>query len=555
MTDPDEPSADAVPPPAVRTPRRWAPNLVWLVPLVAVIAAALLVVRSYLAAGPTITITFKTAEGLDAGKTEVKYRDVVVGRVTAINLSEDRDHVVVKVDLTADASGLAVEGSKFWIARPRVDMAGVSGLGTLISGAYVGVDGGDSTVSRKKFEGLEVPPAVTSDRVGKRFVLNAADLGSLSIGSPIYLRRVAVGRIVGYELAKDGKGVSLQGFVDAPNDVFVNSETRFWNASGVDVSVKPSGLRVQAQSLATIIAGGIAFQNKDGATGGPVADGAAFKLYESADDAFALPDGDPLKVRMHFAQSTRGLSTGAPLDFRGVELGTVSAIVPQYDTVTRAFSTEVTAVIYPTHLGAAYDTLRSAAGDASTPPAAVFANMVRDGLRAQLKTANLITGQLYIAVEMDPKAPPVKEVAATEPLDIPTTPGGFDEIQMQVASIVKKIDAVPFDQIGRETRDTLERAQSLLARLETEVAPEATGTLREAQKTLRSTQAALSEDSGLQTDVRQTMTELERAARSLRALGDYLQRHPESLLRGKRENAEPVVQPPLKLSPELETKP
>ncbi|HKY89894.1 MAG TPA: MlaD family protein, partial [Nevskiaceae bacterium] len=457
MTD-QEPNADAVPPPAVRTPRRWAPNLVWLVPLLAVVAATLLVVRSYLAAGPTITITFKTAEGLDAGKTEVKFRDVVVGRVTAIQLSEDRNHVVVKVDLTADAAGLAVEGSRFWIARPRVDMAGVSGLGTLISGSYIGVDGGDSTVTRKKFEGLEVPPAVTSDRAGKRFVLNAGDLGSLSIGSPLYLRRVAVGRVVGYELAKDGKGVSLQAFVDAPNDAFVNSETRFWNASGVDVSVKSSGLRVQAQSLATIIAGGIAFQNAEGVTGGPVADGATFKLYDSADDAFALPDGDPLKVRMHFAQSTRGLSNGAPLDFRGVELGTVSSIVPQYDARTKTFSSEVTAVIYPTHLGAAYDALREAAGGSTTPPATVFAGMIRDGLRAQLKSANLLTGQLYISVEMDPKAAPLKEVAAVEPLDIPTVAGGFDEIQMQVADIVKKIDAIPFDEIGREARDTLERA-------------------------------------------------------------------------------------------------
>lgn len=546
---------DAVPPPAVRKPRRWTPGLVWLVPVIAVIAGIVLVVRSYLAAGPSITITFKSAEGLDAGKTEVKYRDVVVGRVTKIRLAGERDHVTVGVDLTADASGLAVEGSKFWVARPRVDMGGVSGLGTLISGSYIGVDGGDSSVSKRKFEGLEVPPAVTSDRVGKRIELTSSDLGSLSIGSPVYLRRVAVGRIVAFELAPDGKSVRLQAFVDSPNDRYVTTGTRFWNASGVNVSVKPSGLTVEAESLATIIAGGVAFQTPDDAPGDPAKDGASFTLYDDAAAAFAQPDGTPLTIRMRFTQSTRGLGNGGSVNFRGVELGTVTSIVPQYDPSTKAFSSEVTAVIYPKHLGAAYDALRAANGGDATPPPAVFAAMVRDGMRAQLRSGNLITGALYVALDIVPKAPPVTQTVASEPLDIPTVGGGLDELQEQIAGIVRKIDAIPFDKIGRNANETLESAHSLLLHLDTELAPEVGDTLRQAQGTLKTAQDALSENSGLQTDVHRTMTELERAARSLRALGDYLQRHPESLLRGKQENAEPEMKPPLKLSPELEQKP
>lgn len=321
-----QPSLDSLPEPIITSRRRVA--WVWLVPVIAVIIGLVLLVQYLMALGPTIVIKFETADGLKADQTELRFKDVVAGRVADIRLSDDRSHVEVEVSLTPAAAALAVEDSRFWVVRPRADLGGVSGLDTLLTGAYIAVDVGMSKEPAREFVGQEQPPRVLNNQEGRRLTLRADALNSLSIGSPIYFRGIVVGRIVGFDLDEGGDGVTLQGFVEAPYHQNLRATSRFWNVSGVDVSLDAGGLRVNTESVLTLIGGGVAFYNpKDGISTLPrepenpeaasEVDALAFALYDSEVDARAKADPIVLDTVMRFAGSMRGLTVGAPIDFLG----------------------------------------------------------------------------------------------------------------------------------------------------------------------------------------------------------------------------------------------
>ncbi len=545
MTDTDRENLPDLPEPVVAHRRRWTVSLIWLVPLVAAVIGLSLAIGAYLSAGPVITITFQSAEGLQAGKTEVKYKNVVIGKVSTISLSEDRSRVAVEVDLDKKASSFARKGTRYWVVRPRVGLGGVSGLGTLFSGAYIGADTGTSEESQYTFEGLETPPPLTHGEAGTSFMLKSSDLGSLDIGSPVYYRRIQVGRVVAYHLDKDGSGVTLQVFVGSPNDRFVTRDARFWNASGIDVSVGAAGVKLNTESLATVLAGGVAFRSppNDGDST-PASAQASFRLYADETSAMAPLDGPAVRVRMRFHQSVRGLAVGAPVDFLGITLGEVKSITLDYDSKAKRFPVDVVAVIYPERLGRAHDRFVERTGDKyANNPGALLGILVKHSLRAQLRNGNLLTGQLYVALDFFPNAADVGFDPSAQPLDVPTVPGSFDKLQEQLASIVDKIDKVPFDSIGKNLDASLHGIDTLLKQFNNELAPEARATLEQARATFKSASEALSGGSPLQQNVGQTLQELQRAARSLRVLSDYLGRHPDALIRGRRNTDPPPPQP------------
>ena len=526
-------------PEAITVPRsRWLPSLVWLIPLVAALIGIGLVVKSIAGRGPTITISFTTAEGLEPGKTNVKYKDVDIGSVKTIRLSKDHARVVVEVQLSKQAEDFAVTDTRFWVVRPRIGTSGVSGLNTLLSGAYIGVDAGRSKDSRTEFVGLETPPAVTGDEKGHRFTLHGGSLGSLDIGSPVYYRRVEVGHVVGFALDKDGKGVTINVFVDAPYDQYVGENARWWHASGVDLRLDSSGLKLNTQSLATVVVGGLAFQSPPNEAIGPEAsDGSTFYLARDEAEAMREPDGPPLTVVMRFNQSLRGLSVGASVDFRGIELGEVTAIGVEYDPKARNFTMPVTMNLYPDRLGSRFRASMEIASEAARME--LLRKLVSNGLRGQLRTGNLLTNQLYVALDMFPKAAPVQIDASRTPLELPTVPNTLDELQVQVADIARKLDQIPFADISKNLNGTLKNADSLFKQLDTQLAPQARETLAAAQKTFGTAQATLQQDSPLQSDMRAALGQLTQTLQSLNALADYLERHPESLLRGKSKDSQP----------------
>ncbi|MEJ1167181.1 MlaD family protein [Variovorax sp. CCNWLW186] len=536
----DNRAPPGLPPPRVVRRRQWLPSLIWLIPIVAALVGVMLIAKILMERGPEIVLTFNTAEGLEAGKTAVKYKDVQIGTVQSLRLARDRSHVRVIVQLNNEAKSFTAEDSRFWVVRPRLDTSGISGLSTLLSGAYIGADAGVSTETASEFKGLEVPPIVTRDASGQQFLLRATDIGSLDVGSPVYFRRIKVGQVAAYELDGDGRGVTLRIFVNAPYDKFVGVNTRFWQASGIDAQLSASGFTLRTQSLATILLGGIAFKAPDDAMGPLAKENTAFTLAEDETTAMKEPDGPPQTLLMYFNQSLRGLTPGAPVDFRGVVIGEVKSIGVEFDRAEREFRMPVLVQVYP-------DRLRRRAGESGVESRATQQERLRflaeKGLRAQLRNGNLLTGQVYVALDFFPKAPPAKIDVTKNPIELPTMANSLDEIQSQVQEIASKLNKVPYEQIAADLRTTLTTLNKTLTsteqavtRINNDVTPELAAAMKDVRKTVNNAERTLADDSPLQQDMRQTLRELTRAAGSVRVLTDYLERHPESLLRGKPDD-------------------
>jgi paraquat-inducible protein B len=376
------------------------------------------------------------------------------------------------------------------------------------------------------------------------FVLRATDLGSLDVGSPVYYRRTRVGRVAGWTLEPKNDELTVQLFIESPYEPLVTQRARFWNASGLDLTLNANGLTLNAQTLTSVITGGIAFERLPGGeTLPPAPAGSRFYLFKDRKAAVAPPDGPALTIRMVFDQSVRGLTVGAPIDFLGIEIGSVQAMTPQYDARRKRFPMEVMADIYPLRLGSARAAMLQGAATAPDADVRLLKMLVDNGFRAQLRSANLLTGTQYVALDFTPKAAHATlDTSGPEPT-VPTVPGTLSELQPQIAEIVAKISKVPFDEIGRDLQGTLRQAQTMIRQL----TPEAQKALAEVQRTLGSVQESLNrldrnlldESAPMQRNVEQTMIELQRTAQSLRVLGDYLQRHPEAILRGKR--ADPAL--------------
>jgi len=528
-------------PDAVAEPKnRHSLQLVWLIPIVAAIIGGTLAVRTYLQKGPEITITFKTGEGLEAGKTKIKYKDVDVGVVKEITVAENLDNVIVTAELKKETKPYLVKDTRFWVVRPRISGGNVSGLETLMGGSFIRIDVGKSSQSQLDFQGLESPPAFTTNEPGSLFLLHSADLGSLDIGSPLYFRRIKVGQVASYELDKGGSGVTFKVFVAAPYDQYVRTNTRFWNASGIDLTLGASGVKLNTQSLVSILIGGIAFQTMD-ETGEapPSGPNTAFTLFATRDEAMKHRDTVRQSYVLIFNESVRGLSVGAPVDFRGVPVGEVTGINLEMDPQTKEIVMLVYIQYYPQRIRSRVIGSIPSLKEHET----IIDKMVERGLRAQLKSGSLLTGQLFIALDFFPKAPKAKVVWNSNPPQFPTTPGSLVEMQASLTQIMKKIEKLPLEEVVVEVRQavktldqTLKNTDKLVQRFDADLMPEARASLEEARKTLGAAKQTLSPDAPLQHDLREALRELTLTLKALRVFTDYLDRHPESLIRGKQED-------------------
>jgi paraquat-inducible protein B len=576
-TDPtDFPQAVAVP------KKRMRLSVVWIIPLVAAAVALGIAVQSYLSKGPTITILFKVAEGLEAGKTFIKYKDIKIGQVAAVRLSDDYSKIEVTAKIDKHAEGLIVEDSKFWVVQPRVTLSGISGIGTLFSGNYIGIDPGKSKNKSKQFVGLEIPPAVTGGQPGREFVLRADDLGSVGIGSPLYYRRLNVGQVIAYDLGKDGKSFEIKVFVNLPYDQFVLPDTRFWQAGGIDVSLGANGLTVRTQSVLSVLVGGIAFEPPlDAAGSEPAAANAVFTLYSDRTAAFAKVETEVQRYVLHFSESLRGLSVGAPVSFLGIPVGEVTYSGLEFNPGTSGIHPRVEIVIYPNRFIAQAPRGTAPLVRSMTRQArqAILQRLIDRGLRAQLQTGSLISGQLFVALEYFPDAPKARIDRTHEPPEFPVVPGGLAPFETKLLNILTKLEQMPLEEISgdlrkvlgtldqglqdvnrmvtrvdgeivpevKKTLGTLDRAlqdaDKILVHVDAEVVPGVKKTMEDLQRSVAAAQrvlantdtALLGPDAPAQQDLRDALQEIARAARGIRLLADYLERNPESLLRGKAQ--------------------
>jgi paraquat-inducible protein B len=549
MTEPANSGLDDLPA-AVPAQSRWSRlPLIWMLPVVVILAGVFVVIYEELAQGTSIDIRFHNAEDLEADKTKIRYKDVEIGEVRDIHVSKDRKEVIVTAMIHRDASEYLVDDTRFWVVRPRVSAAGVTGLGTLVSGAYISVEVGKSAKGSKHFVGMEVPPIVTADLPGREFVLHAEDLGSLSIGSSVFYRHLAAGQVVGYTLDPSGNGVTLKVFIDAPFDTYVTGGTRFWQASGVDMSITSDGVKLRTESLTSILQGGVAFQSLPDSAPTAVPADTAFTLYPDEDRAMRPIETEIQTFVMYFKGSLRGLSAGAPVELHGIAVGEVKSVDVEYDQDAGSLHFPVVVELYPQRIrgSKARDAQPHAAKNGpATGSRALVDSLVAHGLRADLKTGNLLTGQKYVDLDMHADAAVEKVGWNEQPSVFPTVSNGLDEIQDSVGSIARKLNKVPFDQISyrllstmTSLEQTLKSTDQLMRHVDGSIAPQVEATLAEAQAAMKNAKDLLAQDAPLQSDLGATLLQLARAAKSVTALVDYLERHPEALLRGKPAGESP----------------
>jgi paraquat-inducible protein B len=529
---------------AVAAPKgKWSLHLVWLVPIVSAVIGGWIMVQSVLDKGPTITITFRAAEGLEPGKTKIKYKNVDVGEVKRVSISEDLSHVIVTADMVNNFASHLVEDTRFWVVRTRVTGGQVTELGTLFSGSYIGLDVGKSQEPKRDFDGLEVPPIITGDVAGRQFVLRGTGEGALDTGTPIYFHRVPVGKVLSTDLDADGTAVMTRIFITAPYDRYVTTNTRFWNASGVDVTVDSAGLKMHTQSLLSIVVGGIAFDAPPHTAAAPqAAEHTSFVIYPDRDLAMKRSDQGTLHFVVNFTESLRGLSIGAPVELHGLPVGEVVDIDLDYNAKTGTYRFPVELAFYPDQLArhARPDNTKMDPTQALTRPEVDA--LVTRGLRAQLTTGSLLTGQLFVALDFFHDAPKASVHWEAFPPELPTIPSSLASLQHSLSHFAQKLDKLPMDALIADLRHTLGSLQEMLRsadalaqRLEKQVVPQVDDTLQEFRRTLVATERLLAADSPVQQDVHDALHQLGRAAQSLHDLAEFLEHHPESLIRGRKE--------------------
>jgi paraquat-inducible protein B len=555
-SDPSGPVPES--PPSLES-RQWVGlPWVWAVPVVAAIIAGWLGYRALIERGPTITISFPTADGIEPDRTTIRYKNVELGRVTGIGLTLDGSRVVVTAAMRREAEPRLRADTEFWVVQPRITPSGITGLTTIVSGAYIGMLPGKNESGARTFTGLETPPPKDGLVGGREFALVADRLPSISDQSPVYYHGVQVGEVTGHELSDRDGSVMVRIFVYAPHDSLIRSASRFWASSGVQLEVGGQGLKIATESLLTLIAGGIVFDTPEPAlSGSPSAPGSTFRLYADRQAAEEAAERVRVSYRLFFPDSLRGLGVGTPVELRGITVGRVSEVRLEYDPREDTIRIPVTVEIEPDRIAMPDEPSRR---DPIEETNRIFESLVAQGLRARIVSGNLLLGQRVVELDFVANAPPARLVLAKPYPELPTVAGGgFEEIASSAGRLLDKVSALPLDRLVGEIRNMVTHADGVIAspdvkhslheldrtlanteRLtrdaQTQVGP-LFASINSAADQLKATIALLGSDPRSSNDLMRTLTELKDAARSIRVLADYLERHPESLLRGKPQEA------------------
>ena len=562
----DQPQAPGPPPHATvksKVDRGWRLSLIWAIPVVTALVGLWLVWHTLASRGPVVHITFDSAEGLIAGQSHVKHKDVDMGLVQKVALSKDLQHVVVTVQMTREADPLLTDKTKFWVVKPRFFAGAISGLETLVSGSYIEMlPPAKPGEAAHDFTGLETPPVLQTDVPGKSFLLHAPRIGSISLGSPVFYRDLDVGEVLGWDIGDMARSVTVHVFVRAPYDKYVHDDSRFWNASGASVSLGPNGVQLQLESLRALVLGGIAFETPNRGEAAPVSPNLhEFPLYSDKQAADSANYAQRIACVAYLTGSVAGLAPKAAVTLHGLRVGEVESVKLKYDKQRND-------VVVPVHFylepGRIADlTLASGAGLDKQ-----MDDLVQRGLRVQVESTNLITGQKQLAVALYPDAPKATLEKQDGAYVIPVLPGGSNgDLSSSAGALLSKLDSIPFDQIGRNLNALLAGAnglvnssglqesvaslqasmkdlQTLVHRLNTASGPllkdlpQMAGQLDTAVKNLNGLVKSFNQgyggNSGLHNQAARLLAQLNEAAQSFQAFADLLQRHPEALIRGRR---------------------
>ena len=538
--------------------KSW-PSMVWLIPLITACIGGWLIFKTISETGPQIEITFKTAEGIEAGKTKIKYKEIEIGVVDAVEFSPDFSRVILKASMEKAAAKFLGQGTQFWVVMPRLSLRGASGLTTLLSGVYIETEPGQGRL-QKRFKGLDNPPVVRAGVDGTKIVLLAGNLGSIDTGSPVYYQGILAGEILGWELGNDQKSIFINAFVKAPYNKMIKSSTRFWNISGMDVSIGSEGVSVRTQSLQSLLYGGIAFETPDTLDAATQnVEGLVYTLYDDYEHIHEAAFIKKIAFILFFEGSVRGLKVGAPVEFKGIKVGMVKELRLEFNNQDATFRIPVLIEIEP-------ERIVSNDEDAILSLPQTVNRMIEQGLRARLQTGSLLTGQLYIELDMHPDTPVRLVNADSRFPELPTIPDNLEQMTNSIKRVLAKMEKLEIAQIGSEFLKTLQGTnklihkpeldkavddfgqslhllQTILYKLDQRVEPIAANlenaigaghkTLEKAQTTLGLIDEVLKPGSPLQHRVFELSEELSEMARSIRTLVDMLERNPNAIIFGK----------------------
>jgi len=512
-------------------PRQISP--IWLVPLVAAAIGLWMVWHGYATRGAQITITMETAEGVEAGKTLIKARDVAVGKVESVSLSEDLDHIIVSARINPDAQQLLRQDTQFWVVKPRIGREGISGLTTFMSGAYIQVQPGSESEPRFEFIALETPPSTFQATSGLRLQLTGERVQAAKAGDPVDYQGYSVGRVESAEFDVTTRKQHYRIYIQAPYASLVTTTTRFWTSSGIKLSLGAQGVTVDSGSAEALLGGGIAFDNPEGLGPGEAVDAnAEFVLYPDRDAARQGRFDRHIAFVLMVDGNVRGLSPGAPVEYRGVRVGTVAEVPYRYtQQATNALANPAIPVlihIEPQRL----DALTVPADDALWRQR--FSELIGQGLRASLGSGNLLTGALLVNLDFYPDS------AATEParyqgIDVfPSVQGGLGELQQQLSQLLTKLNDLPIEGLLTEFQALAHNLSLLLQDPGTRAVPAAL------QQSLNDLSQALN---GLSANA-PAYKELNKLMRDLQPLIRTLDEQPNALIFNRSERADPEPRAP-----------
>src|SRR5216684_1484645 len=531
-------------------------SIIWVIPLVAVAIGAYLAWDTLSKEGPTITISFDSGEGLQAGQSQLKFKDIVFGTVKSLELAPDHTRVVVTIATTHEAKPLLTDQTIFWVVKARLFAGNVSGLETLLSGVYIGMLPAQGKPQRE-FVGHEDPPILQANVPGHAFLLKAKRLGSISLGSPVFYRDLDVGQVLGWDIADMAEYVTIRAFVRAPYDGYVRDQSRFWNASGVSIKLGGTGVEVQMESLKALLLGGIAFETAAAEIHtAETSENHEFPLFADRETANAASYARKIPAISYFSGSVSGLAQGSAVTVHGLKVGEVTDVRLTYDVAKDTVLAPVRYEVEPERVvGVGKRVFKT---DAESVDA-----LLKKGLRASLQSANLITGRQVVALEFDADAPPAEVTMDGPDYLVPATEGGgFAGLTASATELLNKVNQMPFEQMGKNLDGILKSvndaaqgpqlkkaltdlsvmiasAQTMIRNLDTKQLPELVSglqkTLTSANKLVLSLDSGYGDNTKFSRDLDRLLVQANDAVRSIRALADLLARHPEALLKGRPE--------------------
>lgn len=517
----------------VRTTSSFS-SVVWLIPLLALITGAWLLVQHLRNTGPEITLYMDNAEGIEVNNTVIKVLNVTVGRVTSIRLRDDEKGVELTAQLSADVKNLMREDTQFWVVKPRIDQSGVTGLGTLVSGSYLAFTPGSSKESAYAFQVADIPPISSIGQTGLRLQLRGHSQKLINPGSPVLYGDISVGQVESARFdPKDGH-THYQIYINSPYDALVGHNAQFWLQTGIKVEAKGSGISIDSAPIAALLSGAIGFAIPSHGKGDTVANNTEFTLYNSRSELDNLPGKRALYYVAFFRQSVRGLSPGAPVEYKGIPIGSVTDVPYFAHNDSHQLFTNgwvpVRIRIEPTQMELNADEQSAAQWQER------IAKALKQDLVATLSSDNLVTGSLFVELSDAPSSQAILRPVAQYRGDtvMGSRSAGLDQLQNQLSDLLEKFNQLPLDKTVTELnrslvqlQATLGSANQLLAQPQTRQLPqELNQTLSELQTTLQ----GVSPQSPLYGDVQETLHSIERTLKDAQPTLRTLKQQPNALI-------------------------